>query len=271
MAADQRRPVGGSPEAAVVCVRDRGEPCPVQAVVEYQPEGCGIDPGHPDRGRRRPGRGGAAPAAASAGGAADRAGHGRGSSGGWRPGRGSDPALTGTVTDPHRRLRNQRGKETTLIQLRVRRRLRRLPGLFGEPGYLVAEAGRGLGAWGAGRAGTLADQRLSWGRPAPVANVAVRRPHRPGADRVRSYRGDRREPVGEIPLPVPYEVRRPRTAEPGDRRAARGSSPARTGWAAGRAGRHGRERQVGARRRRRPGPAGARRVPGRAVLAGAGP
>ena len=74
-----------------------------------------------------------------------------------------------------------------------------------------------------------------------------------------------------IPLPVPFEVRRPATAEPGDRRAARGSSPARTGWAAGRAGRHGRERQVGARRRRRPGPAGARRVPGRAVLAGAGP
>ena len=73
--------------------------------------------------------------------------------------------------------------------------------------------------------------------------------------------------VRDIPLPVSFEVRRPDQLN----QVMDALTGAVTGWAAGGAGRHGRQRQVGAGRRRGPGPEGARGVPGRAVLAGAGP
>ena len=121
----------------------------------------------------------------------------------------SDPALTGMVTDAHRRLQNQCGKETTLIQLGVREELGDYQGYSGSP--VTSPPVGGL----PGRVlGVLVEQGL-WrinpelGRPAPVANVLFAAP----IDRVLTEFGltgaTVGEPAGQIPLPVPFEVRRP--------------------------------------------------------------
>ena len=193
----------------VVCVVDRGEPCPVRAVVEYQPEGAepipvtrievntGLDVAvlH----LRRP-----APAVLPVGPVTTGAE--------WRvetrP-KASDPALTGTVTDPHRRLQNQRGKETTLIQLWVREELGDYRGYSGSP--VTSPSAGGV----PGRVlGVLVEQgrwRISpqLGQPAPVANVLFAAP----IDQVLTEFDLAGVPVArsvtDIPLPVPFEVRRP--------------------------------------------------------------
>lgn len=101
----------------VVCVRDRDELGPVGAVVEYQPEGA--EPILVNRVEINTSLDVAvlhlhksAPAILPVGPVTTGAE--------WRvetrP-KASDPTLTGTITDPHRRLQNQRGEETTLIQM----------------------------------------------------------------------------------------------------------------------------------------------------------
>ena len=212
MPGGQQLPVAGPPAPAVVCVRDGGEPCPVRAVVEYWPEGAepipvtrvqvctSLDVAVLDLQRPAPAVLPAGPVTAGAE---------------WRvetrP-KASDPALTGTVTDPHRRLQNQHGIETTLVQLWVREELgdyRGYSGIFGEPGYLAGGGrGAGPGAWGAGRAGTLAGQP-SAGQPAPVANVLFAAPIGQVLAEFGLAGVSAGEPAGTIPLPPPFEVRRP--------------------------------------------------------------
>ena len=121
----------------------------------------------------------------------------------------SDPILTGTVTDPRRRMRNQHGTETTLIQLLVEQELGDYQGYSGSPVTLPPEPGA------PGRVlGVLVEQGL-WrispelGRPTPVANVLFAAP----IDQVLIEFGLTEVTTGglagQIPLPVPFEVRRP--------------------------------------------------------------
>jgi hypothetical protein len=172
----QRLPVAESADPTVVCVCDSGEPSPVRAVVKYQPEGAEPIPVtqievntsldvavlHLQR---------SAPAVLPVG--PVKAGSE------WRvetrP-KASDPTLTGTVTDPHRRLQNQCGEETTLIQLWVREELGDYQGYLGSPVTSPSAGGiptRVLGV--------LVEQgrwRISpqLGQPAPVANVLFAAP-----------------------------------------------------------------------------------------------
>jgi WD40 repeat protein len=121
----------------------------------------------------------------------------------------SDPTLSGMVTDPRRRLRNQRGEETTLIQLWVREELGDYQGYSGSPITSVpvgGTPGQVLGVLveqGRWRIGPQLGQR------APVANVLFAAP----IDHVLTEFGltgvTVGEAAGQIPLPVPFEVRRP--------------------------------------------------------------
>jgi hypothetical protein len=163
MPGGQQLPVAGPPAPAVVCVRDRSEPCPVRAVVEYQPEGAEpipvtrievnstLDVAVLDL--RRP-----APAVLPAGPVTAGAE--------WRvetrP-KASDPALTGTVTDPHRRLQNQSGIETTLIQLWVREEVGDYRGYSGSPVTSPAAGGRRAGCLGCWSSRDAGGPALSWG------------------------------------------------------------------------------------------------------------
>lgn len=133
MPSGQQLAVIDPPEPTVVCVRDRGQPGLVHAVVEYRPEGTEPIPVtrievnsaldvavlHLQR---------SAPAVLPVGPVTTGAD--------WRvrtrP-RASDPTLTGTVTDPERRLQNQRGEQATLIQLWVREDLGDYQGYSGSP------------------------------------------------------------------------------------------------------------------------------------------
>jgi hypothetical protein len=122
--------------------------------------------------------------------------------------RASDPTLTGTVTDPCRRLQNQHGTETTLVQLWVREELGDYQGYSGSPVTSSPE-----GAAPSHVFGVLVEQgrwRISpqLGQAAPVANVLFAAP----IDRVLTEFGltgvTSNEPAGQIPLPAPFEVRR---------------------------------------------------------------
>ena len=197
----------------VVCVRDRGEPCPVRAVVEYHPEGAEPIPVTRIEVNSaldvavlqlpRP-----APAVLPVGPVTTGAE--------WRvetrP-KASDPALTGTVTDPHRRLQNQHGIETTLIQLWVREEVGDYRGYSGSP--VTSPSAGGV----PGRVlGVLVEQgrwrtSLQLGQPAPVANVLFAAP----IDQVLTEFSLAGVPVArsvkDIPRPVSFEVRRPEWLE----------------------------------------------------------
>ena len=208
LAGGQQRVAGERPEPAVVCVVDRGEPYPVKAVVEYQPEDAGPIPVtrvEVSTGLdvavlhlQRP-----APAMLSAGQATIGAQ--------WRvetrP-RASDPALTGTVSDPHRRLRNQRGEETTLVQLRVEQELGDYQGYSGSP--VTSSPESGAPGWVIGVLVEQARWRVSpqLGQSAPVANVLFAAPIEQVVTEFGLTGVTVWEPVGQIPLPVPFEVRR---------------------------------------------------------------
>ena len=60
----------------------------------------------------------------------------------------NDAALSGTVTHPHRRMRNEAGNETTLIQLRVEEDLGDFQGYSGSPVIAAAAGGDGGGVLG---------------------------------------------------------------------------------------------------------------------------
>ena len=124
-----------------------------------------------------------------------------------RPG-ASDPALTGTVTDPHRRLRNQRGEETTLVQLRVEQELGDYQGYSGSPVTLSPELG--APGWVIGVLVEQARWRVSpqLGQPAPVANVLFAAPIEQVVTEFGLTGVTVWESAGQIPLPVPFEVRR---------------------------------------------------------------
>ena len=98
-----------------------------------------------------------------------------------RPGRRDSYTLNGTVTDPRRRMWNEGGKETTLIQLLVVQQVGDYKGYSGSP-VIAAPAG--------GVLGVLVEQgrwRTSsqLGQPPPVANVLFAAP----IDQVRSEFG----------------------------------------------------------------------------------
>ena len=209
LAGGQQHPAGEPPEPAVVCVVDRGEPYPVKVLVEYQPEDAGPIP--VTRVVVSTGLDVAAlhlqwsaptmlPAGPTTIGAQWRVE--------TRP-RPSDPALTGTITDPHRRLRNQRGEETTFIQLWVEQELGDYQGYSGSP--VISSPELGAPGWVIGVLVEQARWRVSsqLGQSAPVANVLFAAPIEQvltefGLTGVTVW-----EPVGQIPLPVPFEVRQP--------------------------------------------------------------
>ena len=235
----------GPPGPALVYLVDRGEPAAVPAVVEYQPEGgepipvtrvevsTGLDVAvlH----LQRP-----APAVLPAAGQVTAGEQWRVET---RPDPGA-PVLRGTVTEPHRQLRNAAGKETTLIQLWVEQDIGGYQGYSGSP-VIAAVSGRGAG--GARRAGTLADQRPAR-REAAGGQRAVRCPPRPGGGRVRSRRGAGRK-IGQGHTPAGcIRGRRPDQLD----QVMDALTGAVTGWAAGGAGRHGRQRQIRAGRGRSP-------------------
>ena len=172
----QRLPAAKPLQATVICIRDRGEPSPVEAEVEYRPEDDEPIPVTRIEVNsrldvavlylQRP-----APAVLPVGPVAIGAE--------WRvetQPKPSDPALTGTVTDAHRRLRNQRGEETTLIQLWVREELGDYQGYSGSPVTTLPDGGVPGPV-----IGVLVEQsrwRISpqLGQPVPVANVLFAAP-----------------------------------------------------------------------------------------------
>jgi WD40 repeat protein len=204
----QQVPVVEPGEPAVVCVLDGGKPALARVVVQYQPEGAEPIPVTRIEVstsldvavlRLRQSAPAVLPAGTVTTGAEWRVDS--------RP-RASDPALTGTVTDPARRLRNQRGEETTLVQLWVREELGDYQGYSGSPVTLPP-----TGGMPARVLGVLVEQgrwRVSAGpgQPAPVANVLFAAP----IDLVLAEFGltgvTVGEPAGAIPLPVAFEVRR---------------------------------------------------------------
>ena len=241
------RPGAGPSGPALVYLVDRGAPAAVAAVVEYQPEdgepipvtrvevSTGLDVAvlH----LQRP-----APASLPAAGQVAAGEQWRVET---RPGADDSGALRGTVTDPHRRVWNEGGKETTLIQLWVSSRFGDYQGYSGSPviaapadgvlGVLV-EQGRWRTSAAAGRSSrrwptccSLPPSRACW-HEFDLAGVPVARS------------------VRDIPRPVSFEVRRPDQLNQVIGRADRGP----VGWAAGGAGRHGRQRQIRAGRGRGP-------------------
>ena len=209
MLSSQQLSAGEPPEPTVVCVLDRGQPGPVPAVVQYQPDGAepilvtrvevstSLDVAVLHLQRPPPAVLPVGPATAGAEWQVET-----------RP-RASDPALTGTVTNPHRQLQNQRGIETTLIQLWVREQLGDYQGYSGSP--VTSPSTSEMPSW---VLGVLVEQgrwRINpqLGQPAPVANVLFAAP----IDQVLTEFGltgvTPAEPVQRIPLPVPFEVRRP--------------------------------------------------------------
>ena len=207
---DPRSPDVESPEPTLVCVCDRGEPGRVRAAVVYQPEDA--EPIPVTRMEvntsldvavlhlQRP-----APAVLPVEWPATLGAEWRVDT---RP-KASDPALTGAVTDPHRRLRNQSGTETTLIQLSVREDLGDYQGYSGSPVTSPPTGGMPSRVLG-----VLVEQgrwrvSLQLGQPPPVANVLFATP----IDQVLtefdltgvSVGGL----VGMVPLPVPFEIHRP--------------------------------------------------------------
>jgi WD40 repeat protein len=205
----QRLPDSEPAQPTVVCVCDRGEPGIVRAVVEYHPEGG--DPIPVTRIEVNTGMDVAllrlqrpAPAMLMAGPVTIGAQ--------WRvetrP-QASDPTLTGTVTDPHRRLRNQQGKETTLIQLLVREELGDYQGYSGSP-VISQPAGGEQGHL----LGVLVEQqrwRISpqLGQPAPVANVLFAAPISEVLAEFDIRGVTVSGPAMTIPRSVAFEVRRP--------------------------------------------------------------
>jgi WD40 repeat protein len=207
MPSGRQRPVVEAAEPTVVYVGDRGEPCRVRVVVEYQPEGgepipvtrievnSNLDVAVLHLQRSAPA---VLPVGPTTTGAEWRVA--------TRP-KASDPTLTGTVTDTNRRLRNQRSEETTLIQLWVREELGDYRGYSGSP--VTSQPAGGV----PGVLGVLVEQgrwRISpeLGQSAPVANVLFAAP----IDRVLTEFGLTGVTVGKsagtIPLPVPFEVGR---------------------------------------------------------------
>src|SRR5262249_6763246 len=125
-----------------------------------------------------------------------------------RPGR-RDPALTGTVTDPHRPLENAGRHETTLVQLLVDQQLGSYRGYSGSP--VIAPPAGGL----PGRVlGVLVEQGL-WratsepGAEPQAANVL----YAAHIDRIREEFAltgvTIARSASQMPLPAPYEVSRP--------------------------------------------------------------
>ena len=187
-----------------MCVLDRGEPDLVRAAVEYQPEDA--EPIQVTRIEvnttldvavlhlQRPASTALAIGPVMAGAR-------------WkvssRP-KPNDPALTGTVTDPRRRLQNDRGEETTLVQLLVDEELADYHGYSGSP-VTLQPTGEVLGI--------LVEQvylRLSpqLGQPTPAANVLFATP----IDQVVTEFGlavTVGRPAEQIPQPVAHEVPRP--------------------------------------------------------------
>jgi len=199
--------LGGAPSgSAVVYLVDRGEPAAVPVVVEYQPAGSepipvtrvevstGLDVAvlH----LQRP-----APAVLPAAGQVTAGQQWRVDT---RPDPGA-PVLRGTVTEPHRPLKNAAGKETTLIQLWVEQEIGSYRGYSGSP--VIAQSASGV-------LGVLVEQAF-WRVPAqlgaqrPVANVLYAAPIEgvlaefdlAGVPVARSVR--------DIPRPVSFEVQRP--------------------------------------------------------------
>jgi WD40 repeat protein len=196
---------GPSGPPLVYCV-DRGEPAAVAVVVQYQPAGAepipvtrvevstGLDVAvlH----LQRP-----APAVLPAAGQVATGERWRVDT---RPDPGA-PVLRGTVTEPHRPLKNVAGQETVLIQLWVEQEIGSYRGYSGSP-VLAQSAG--------GVLGVLVEQAF-WrvaaqpGAERPVANVLYAAPIEgvlaefdlTGVPVARSVR--------DIPRPVSFEVRRP--------------------------------------------------------------
>ena len=156
----------------------------------------------------------------------------------WRP------VLRGTVTEPHRRLKNAAGKETTLNQLWVEQQIGSYRGYSGSP-VIAQSAGRVLGV--------LVEQAF-WrvvaqlGAERRVANVLYAAPIEDVLAEfdLAGCRSHGRS--GDISAGF-VRGASPRSAEPGDGCADRGV----TGRAAGGAGRHARQRQLRAGRSRSPG------------------
>jgi WD40 repeat protein len=200
------RPPARPSAPALVYLVDHGEPTAVSAVVEYQPVGAapisvtrievstGLDVAvlH----LQRP-----APAVLPAAGRVTTGEQ-------WRVETRPDPeapVLRGTVTEPHRQLKNAAGKETTLIQLWVEQEIGSYRGYSGSP--VIAQSAGGV-------LGVLVEQafwrvaaQLGAGRP--VANVlyavciedVLAEFDLAGIPVARSVR--------DIPRPVSFEVRRP--------------------------------------------------------------
>ena len=210
---DAARPLG----PVLVYVVDRGAPAAVAAEVAYQPEDGGpIAVTRVEVNRsldvavlhlQQP-----APAVLPAAGNV-AAGEG------WRvetrPGRRDSYTLTGTVTDLHRRVWNEGGKETTLIQLLVDQQVGDYKGYSGSP--VIAAPADGV-------LGILVEQGR-WrtspvGQPPPVANVLFAAP----IDQVRSefgleglavarparaVAGQTGQPLAEVHDPFALEVQLP--------------------------------------------------------------
>ena len=199
--------LGAGPSGpAVVYLVDHGEPAAAAAVVEYHP--AGAEPIPVTRVEvstsldvavlhlQRP-----APASLPAAGQVTAGEQWRVDT---RPDPGA-PVLRGTVTEPHRPLKNEGGKETTLIQLWVEQEIGSYRGYSGSP--VLAQAAGGV-------LGVLVEQSF-WrvaaqlGAERPVANVLYAAPIEnvlaefdlAGIPVARSVR--------DIPRPVSFEVRRP--------------------------------------------------------------
>src|SRR5262245_30620002 len=135
MTGGRHGPAAVAPGPALVYVVDRGEPAEVPAVVEYQPEDSEPIPVtwiEVDTALdvavlhlQQP-----APAVLPAAEEADAGDQWRVDT---RPGRRDSYTLTGTVTDPHRRMWNEGGKETALIQLLVEQDTGGYHGYSGSP------------------------------------------------------------------------------------------------------------------------------------------
>ena len=206
MPASGHRPGAGPSGPPPVYLVDRGEPAAVATVVEYQPAGAepipvtrvevstGLDVAvlH----LQRP-----APASLPAAGQVTTGEQ-------WRVETRPDPdapVLRGTVTEPHRQLKNEGRKETTLIQLWVEQEIGSYRGYSGSPVTAVP---------GGGVLGVLVEQAF-WrvaaqlGAERRVANVLYAAP----IERVLAEFDLAGVPVArsvrDIPRAVSFEVRRP--------------------------------------------------------------
>jgi NB-ARC domain/Trypsin-like peptidase domain len=210
LAGNQPGKAAGLPDQALLCVVDHGEPAEVLAVVEYQPEGAppilvtrievstSLDVAVLHLQQPAP----AVLLTARQVTAGEQ----------WRVETRPDPKaplLRGTVTEPHRQLENDAGKETTLIQLWVEQEVGSYRGYSGSPVIAPPVAdmpGRVLGVLAEQAFWRTSDQL---GAKPPVANVLYaahieRVLNEFGLTGVAAARS-----VMDIPRPVSFELRRP--------------------------------------------------------------